>query len=225
MQPTPHPPVAHPRAGGVLGALLEFEQAPGRYPVARREPALLFDQLGTVLRLASNRAVDGGTASAPRARQAARFFVRTVMLRPGADHYTLLGLTPAATPEQLREHYRMMIRLVHPDFVHAEEAWPADAAARINIAHDVLSSPERRQRYDATLAPPRAQPQPAPVVPPLGAAAAGAGWALCWAAACSAWRAASRTSCLRMRPPTPDPVTVARSTPCWAASLRTSGVT
>jgi hypothetical protein len=166
MQPTPHPPVAHPRAGGVLGALLEFEQAPGRYPVARREPALLFDQLGTVLRLASNRAVDGGTASAPRARQAARFFVRTVMLRPGADHYTLLGLTPAATPEQLREHYRMMIRLVHPDFVHAEEAWPADAAARINIAHDVLSSPERRQRYDATLAPPRAQPQPAPVVPP-----------------------------------------------------------
>ena len=35
----------------------------------------------------------------------------------------------------------------------------------------------------------------------------------------------SSTSCLRIRPPTPVPVTVARSTPCWVASLRTSGVT
>ena len=54
-----------------------------------------------------------------------------------------------------------------------------------------------------------------------GAAAGAAGcWACCWAAA-----AASRTSCLRMRPPTPVPVTAARSTPCWEAILRTSGVT
>src|SRR5690606_25641728 len=36
---------------------------------------------------------------------------------------------------------------------------------------------------------------------------------------------ASSTSCLRMRPPTPVPVSVLRSTPCSAASLRTSGVT
>ncbi len=48
--------------------------------------------------------------------------------------------------------------------------------------------------------------------------AAGAAWVSCD-------RAASSTSCLRIRPPTPDPVTVARSTLCWAASLRTSGVT
>ena len=33
------------------------------------------------------------------------------------------------------------------------------------------------------------------------------------------------TSCLRMRPPTPVPLTVPRSTPFSAASLRTSGVT
>ena len=58
-----------------------------------------------------------------------------------------------------------------------------------------------------------------------GAAAGGAaGWrgrlsAACWALA------ASSTSCLRIRPPTPVPVTAARSTPCSRASLRTSGVT
>ena len=50
---------------------------------------------------------------------------------------------------------------------------------------------------------------------PLAAGAAGASLAF----------AASSTSCLRIRPPTPVPATEARSTPCWFASLRTSGVT
>ena len=44
------------------------------------------------------------------------------------------------------------------------------------------------------------------------------------AAACEASAAAS-TSCLRMRPPTPVPRTVDRSTLFWWARRRTSGVT
>ena len=52
-----------------------------------------------------------------------------------------------------------------------------------------------------------------------GAAGAGA------SAAFFASSAAASTSCLRIRPPTPVPVTEDRSTPCSAASLRTSGVT
>ncbi len=54
-----------------------------------------------------------------------------------------------------------------------------------------------------------------------GAGAAGAGAAGAGVRACSA---AAMTSCLRIRPPTPDPVSRVRSTPCWLASLRTSGV-
>ncbi len=56
-----------------------------------------------------------------------------------------------------------------------------------------------------------------------GTAAAGA--AAGAAAAAFAASAAARTSCLRIRPPTPVPLTVDRSTPFSAASLRTSGVT
>ena len=52
------------------------------------------------------------------------------------------------------------------------------------------------------------------------AGAAGAGWR-----AALAFSAASSTSCLRIRPPIPVPVRAPRSTPCCAASLRTSGVT
>lgn len=157
------PTTANPPPASVVAALLDFEQMPGRYAVARREPALLFDRVGTVLQLASDRAVDGlalGRATqAQDARQAAQYFVRTVMLRPGSDHYTLLGLTPASPPKTQRDHYRMMIRLAHPDFASADEAWPADAASRINCANDVLSSPVQRQQYNATLAP--APPLPA----------------------------------------------------------------
>lgn len=177
MADTLAPPATRPRTG-VLVALLEFEQAPGRYAVARREPAVLFDHLDTVLRLASDRPADGlgaEAASALHVRRAARFFVRSVMLRPGADHYTVLGLTGTSPPETRRYHYRMMMRLVHPDFSRADEAWPADAATRINLANDVLSSPERRQRYDASRArapspaqaPARDTPRPRPAKGPL----------------------------------------------------------
>jgi hypothetical protein len=153
----PEPTAVNPLPRRVLEALLEFEQKPGRYPVARREPALLFEQVGTVLQLASERAVEGlspvGAAQALEARRAARYFVRTVMLRPGTDHYTLLGLTPASPPAMQRDHYRMMIRLAHPDFATADEAWPADAASRINFANDVLCSPVQRHLYNTTLVP------------------------------------------------------------------------
>ena len=61
------------------------------------------------------------------------------------------------------------------------------------------------------------------------AAAAGRAGAAC-SFSCSfaraaAFSAAARTSCLRIRPPTPEPESVDRSTPFSAASLRTSGVT
>ncbi|MCW5668996.1 MAG: J domain-containing protein [Hydrogenophaga sp.] len=132
----------------LLPALLAFERAPGRYPVARREPRPLFAHIDSVMRLAAGRVVEGLPADASSnldLRRAARFFVRTVMLRPGADPYTVLGLTPAFEPAQLREHHRLMIRLTHPDFEAAGERWPAGAAARVNLAKDLLSWRQRGQ--------------------------------------------------------------------------------
>ena len=133
-------------------ALLDFERSPGRYRVVLREPRPLFEHIGSVMLLAAARPVPGlpvAAASAPELCRAARFFVRTVMLRPGSDAFTLLGLSPGFEPAQLREHYRLMIRLTHPDFDAAGEGWPADAATRVNLAHDLLSSPEKRAAHAA----------------------------------------------------------------------------
>jgi len=138
------------RWAALAACLLDFEAFPGRYPLALRAPRLLFDHGTEVLTLASGRVLEGLPDDAvlqARLRQAARFFVRTAMLRPGVDHYTLMGLTPAFELATLRAHYRMLMRLTHPDFVDDERAWPADAATRINQANDVLSSTVSRQQY------------------------------------------------------------------------------
>lgn len=166
---TPPPP----DWSSLLPALLDFERSPGRYRVVLREPRPLFEHTLAVLQLAVGRSVDGladlahEPAQTDELKRAARFFVRTVLLRPGVDHYTLLGLAPGCEADELREHYRLMIRLTHPDFAAGSgEAWPADAATRINQANDVLSSFERRSDYNAALA--SAQP----VASAAGAAAA-----------------------------------------------------
>lgn len=140
---------------GVLArCLLDFQAYPGRYPVARREPRILFDQATTVLLLAAGRAVDGLPEDPEFERQlrsAARFFVQAGMLRPGNDHYALMGVTPDSDAGSLRDNYRLLMRLTHPDFAANGEVWPADAATRINQANDVLSSPERREVYSQAL--------------------------------------------------------------------------
>jgi hypothetical protein len=144
----------------LLLTLLDFERSPGRYRVVLREPRPLFERIGSVMLLAAGRPVEGlpaASANAFELHRAARFFVRTVMLRPGSDPLTLLGLKPGFEPAQLREHYRLMIRLTHPDFEAASEGWPADAATRVNMAKDLLSSPEKRAVRPPSLVAPAAK--------------------------------------------------------------------
>lgn len=156
--------------GGVdwvaLGAALtDFQAFPGRHALVLREPAILFEHTTDILSLAAGRGVEGLPADAEleaHLREAARFFVRVALLRQGADHFTVLGLTPGFDPATLRDHYRMLIRLTHPDFSAEGAAWPADAATRINLANDVLSSDDRRAAYVQTLNRPVPRP-PTPV--------------------------------------------------------------
>ena len=143
------------RPHSLLEALFDFEALPGRYPLTLREPRALFDRSHQVLMLAAGRSVkelalDPDQAS--QAQRAACFFVRMAMLRSGADHYTLLGLPPTFQAETLRDHYRLLMRLTHPDFAGNASGWPRDAATRINLANDVLSSRVQRAEYDRQLA-------------------------------------------------------------------------
>lgn len=140
-------------------ALLRFQQAPGRYNTQRREPALLFARLPAVMQLAIGR---HAVASPAELQQAALFFVRTALLERPRDHYALLGLAPDASAAAVKERYRLLMRLVHPDFA-GSAPWAAGAAARLNTAYAVLSSAVQRTQYDRELA--QASPLRAPVQP------------------------------------------------------------
>jgi molecular chaperone DnaJ len=63
------------------------------------------------------------------------------------DYYEVLGLAASASPDEVKSAYRRLARQHHPDVN------PGDTAAEarfkeINEAYEVLSNPEKRQRYD-----------------------------------------------------------------------------
>ena len=70
------------------------------------------------------------------------------------NHYEELGIAPTAAAEQVREAYRAIARLLHPDQQRDDSLRRmADIQMkRLNAVYAVLSDPERRRRYDAELA-------------------------------------------------------------------------
>src|SRR5262245_57019184 len=64
---------------------------------------------------------------------------------PSDDLYARLGVPVDASVEAIDVAWRALLRTHHPDV-----AGPSglDAAKRINVAHDWLSDPELRARYD-----------------------------------------------------------------------------
>lgn len=63
--------------------------------------------------------------------------------------YEVLGVSPEATPLEIRQAHRQAVRASHPDVVGHREA-EADLRAA-NAAWAVLSNPARRAEYDASL--------------------------------------------------------------------------
>jgi hypothetical protein len=137
----------------LYAALLDFFRAPGKYQLQLREPVVLFASIREVLQIAAGRGPELPDHRAGSTQEAATFFIRAALLYPGADHYAVLGLPPRTDSSDLKERYRLLMRLIHPDFAGAGSAsWPTDAAVRVNRAYEVLSSPVLRREYDEQLA-------------------------------------------------------------------------
>ncbi len=72
------------------------------------------------------------------------------------DHYRVLGLTPNADSETIKQRYKELSRIFHPDRWHDEEERKYKIMARlfdrIRKAYEVLSDEDMRRIYDRDLA-------------------------------------------------------------------------
>src|SRR5262245_36550926 len=62
------------------------------------------------------------------------------------DYYKILGVDRKADEKTIKSAYRRLARKYHPDVNKGKDA--ADRFKEINEANEVLSDPEKRQRYD-----------------------------------------------------------------------------
>jgi DnaJ domain len=73
--------------------------------------------------------------------------VPRVPFDPAADYYRLLGVTPAASSEEIQAAYRRLAKEFHPD-LHAGSSATAARMAQVNVAKSVLLDPDARASYD-----------------------------------------------------------------------------
>jgi curved DNA-binding protein len=63
------------------------------------------------------------------------------------DYYETLGVGRTATPEEIKQAFRKLARIHHPDVAKNKTAGEAKFK-EINEAYEVLGDPEKRRRYD-----------------------------------------------------------------------------
>jgi DnaJ-class molecular chaperone len=65
----------------------------------------------------------------------------------GKDYYQVLGINRTASEKEIKQAYRRLARKYHPDLNPGDKS--AEARFKeINAAHEVLSNPEKRKKYD-----------------------------------------------------------------------------
>ena len=74
------------------------------------------------------------------------------------SYYTVLGVEPDATPQQIKSAYRRRVKELHPDH-YGQDSGPFLA---VQEAYDVLSDPARRRTYDEQLTGKRRRRPPVP---------------------------------------------------------------
>ena len=145
-----------PGAASVASQLLAFFHEPVRFRPQFIHGEELLPEGHVVLKFALGRFSHGWHRDLSQHDQqelieAARAFVRQVCLWERATHYQVLCLEPSAGRDAIRENYRLLMALIHPDRQEAAHEWPTGCAQRVNEAYATLSEGHARATYDAGL--------------------------------------------------------------------------
>jgi len=130
-------------------ALAVFRE-PSRIAEVRDRP--LPEDIARIIRLAAGEhaaledAKQSTGSTAQVLAESCAFFLQQVLFAPGADAYRVLGARPDAPQARLRENYRWLMKLLHPD--RNQDGWEVGYADRVNVAWQDLKTLDRRMKYD-----------------------------------------------------------------------------
>lgn len=73
--------------------------------------------------------------------------MRTIMAVK-KDYYKVLGVSPVASPDEIRKAYRMMSKKYHPDLNPHLRTIAEDKMKKLVEAYNILNNPTKRKEYD-----------------------------------------------------------------------------
>jgi hypothetical protein len=135
-----------------IALAVEFFREPSRFPELLHGRRRLPPGVTALLQMAAANRVRQSWGNDSEQQKAARFFIEHVLMAHTASHYRVLGVDPLASPEEIKEHHRLLMRLFHPDRQSVPDARNDAIATRINQAYTVLRYPDTRANYDLSLA-------------------------------------------------------------------------
>lgn len=81
----------------------------------------------------------------------ANFVISKMHFNPEENFYVILGLPRNATPEEIRQRWKNLMLLYHPDKQTGDEEWVSERAKKVNEAYTTLKDDARRSEYDRKL--------------------------------------------------------------------------
>jgi len=139
----------------LVALAIDYYQNPNEYKELLRSSSVLPPGIAELFRVAMGKLhIDlddfEGLTDLTQAdlKEAARRFIKEILLSNASDYYRRLGLTKTASQEQIKAHYQIMFKLFQPDQEKDSALWNESFAIKINQAYVSLREKTMRDAYD-----------------------------------------------------------------------------
>lgn len=140
---------------GLVALAVEYYHQPDEHKELLRSSSVLPPGIAELFRVAMGKlhidldAFEGlSDMSQADLKEAARCFIKEILLSNSSDYYRRLGLTKTASQEQIKAHYQILFKLFQPDQEKDAGQWNESFAIKINQAYVSLREKNKRDAYD-----------------------------------------------------------------------------